>query len=436
MHLSASFARRSVRLYRCALTGLCLTACVDSREPAGHADLDAGLDAEVADASADSEADPMDAQFADAARGDARAEDGSVDLEAGGPDASERDASELDASELDASELDASLSDSGDPDATPPDASEPDAGPPEYPLLLSQTGLFADVANAVHAADVLPFEPLYKLWSDGAQKQRWIHLPATELIDSSDMDHWIFPVGTKAWKEFSSNDKRVETRMLHKVAEDRWVMIAYQWREDLSDADAVPAGVVNARGTQHDIPSNAQCVRCHGNLPDVLLGASAVQLSHALPGVTLEKLSNEGHLTHPAPHNYILPGSAAAKAALGYLHANCGHCHNPGSPVYTALKARSPYTGGPRLWETVAGLGSVEQTDGYASTVLQPNAILPHLHIIEPHDPDHSELVVRMSQRGASSLQMPPIATKVVDMEGLAKVRAWIQSLPAATVYP
>ena len=26
----------------------------------------------------------------------------------------------------------------------------------------------------------------------------------------------------------------------------------------------------------------------------------------------------------------MVPGNAVTSAALGYLHANCGHCHNPG----------------------------------------------------------------------------------------------------------
>jgi hypothetical protein len=276
------------------------------------------------------------------------------------------------------------------------------------------------------------FEPRYKLWSDGASKRRWIYLPPGEVIDTSDMDHWVYPVGTKAWKEFTSGATRVETRFLHKVTATSWVMIAYRWRSDGSDADAVPAGAEDANGTQHDIPSRSACLRCHGGMADVLLGFSAIQLSHELTGLSLQGLIDEDGLSDPPSTSFAIPGDELARDALGYLHANCGHCHNPLSSVYASLKSRTPFTGGPRFWEIVGALDSVEQTEGYASTIGQPNSIFPDLPIIEPHDPSHSEMILRMEVRGKGSIQMPPLATEIVDDAGLGLIEAWITSLPAA----
>ncbi|MFT3923742.1 MAG: hypothetical protein QM778_14515 [Myxococcales bacterium] len=338
----------------------------------------------------------------------------------------------LDAGPLFDASLDAALDATFD--AAPQEAGEPDAshdaGPITYPALLSRTGLFADFAQETLAPGVRAFEPKYKLWSDGAHKRRWLYLPDGAQIDTSDMDHWVYPVGTKAWKEFSVGDVRVETRLLYKVAENSWLMIAYQWRADRSDADAVPGGVSNANGTPHDIPDIYTCTRCHDNMPDKLLGPSAIQLTHQLGGLDITTLVNEGRLTQAPPQAYVLPGDAKAQAALGYLHANCGHCHNPRSAVYAQLKKSNPKTGGPRLWENVLQLLSVEATEGYASTVGRPNSVLPDLHIIEPGKPDSSELWKRISQRGPGSLQMPPVATEFLDDAGMASVRAWIESLP------
>jgi hypothetical protein len=46
-------------------------------------------------------------------------------------------------------------------------------------------------------------------------------------------------------------------------------------------------------------------------------------------------------------------------------------------------------------------------------------------------DPEASAIVARMSVRGDTN-QMPPLATEVTDPTGIAKVRAWIASLPSA----
>src|SRR5262249_48027266 len=96
------------------------------------------------------------------------------------------------------------------------------------PALLSQTGLFADVATDAIAPDVHSFRPEFELWSDGATKRRWILLPAGAQIDTSDMDAWRLPEGTRLWKEFTRDGVRVETRLLERVGprDDDWLMVA------------------------------------------------------------------------------------------------------------------------------------------------------------------------------------------------------------------
>src|SRR5262245_3812814 len=86
------------------------------------------------------------------------------------------------------------------------------------PVDLRCTGLYADWASKTVAPDVQPFAPGTPLWSDGARKQRWIQLPAGATIDTTNPDEWVFPVGTKAWKEFSLGGRKVETRLFQKVS--------------------------------------------------------------------------------------------------------------------------------------------------------------------------------------------------------------------------
>jgi len=79
------------------------------------------------------------------------------------------------------------------------------------PPRLSETGLY-DSSGAIDPRN-FPFIPQYPLWSDGAEKVRWVRLPAGEKIDISDIDAWRFPAGTKFWKQFSWGGRKVETRM-------------------------------------------------------------------------------------------------------------------------------------------------------------------------------------------------------------------------------
>ena len=58
------------------------------------------------------------------------------------------------------------------------------------PELLSQTPLYVDIASKeVHEA-IHGFTPQFQLWSDGAQKQRWVYLPECGTIDTSDINDW------------------------------------------------------------------------------------------------------------------------------------------------------------------------------------------------------------------------------------------------------
>ena len=104
-----------------------------------------------------------------------------------------------------------------------------------YPASLRDTGLYSDFDGRIIASDVFEYEVAYPLWSDGAEKRRWVHLPAGTQIDTTDMDFWVYPEGTKLWKEFSDDGTLLETRLLWKqgpTAAD-WIWISWHlipWR--------------------------------------------------------------------------------------------------------------------------------------------------------------------------------------------------------------
>jgi len=169
-------------------------------------------------------------------------------------------------------------------------------------------------------------------------------------IDVRHVDAWVFPVGTKFWKEFAFGGRRVETRFLWRTADDGWVFASYRWNEDQTDAVLASRdgefGVAEiAPRRQHNIPSIDECRACHDSGRTEILGFNALQLSTdrdplAIHGealtssmVTLDTLAREDTLSPRRPELLSNPPrihaeSPRARALLGYLSTNCGICHN------------------------------------------------------------------------------------------------------------
>jgi hypothetical protein len=221
----------------------------------------------------------------------------------------------------------------------------------------------------------------------------------------------------------------IETRLIHRFGPgpDDWIFASYQWplNDPSGDATLVPAatGVQNANGTPHDIPTEAQCKNCHTKLSERILSFSAIQLSHAGPGQTMATLSSAGRLTVPNATGYAVPGTADQKAALGYLHANCGNCHNSSFPG-TTFRMR-----------LLVAQTSVTATDAYTTGINVPTttytcngAGVGMCDRIEPRNTALSAVSQRMGSR-VPATQMPPIGTELVHTEGAAAVNAWINGL-------
>ena len=320
----------------------------------------------------------------------------------------------------------------GGGDAAPDAKTPPEAGDAAFvgPAKLSETGLYSDFASRTLAPGIITYEPRWPLWSDGLDKKRYLLLPPNTKIDTSAMDDWAFPIGTKVWKEFSLADAGVlETRLLWKIADEQWWEIAYAWASDGSDAIAEPDGGVDALGTFHDIPSQLDCNACHANVRDVLIGVSAIQLGASDGDGTLAKLADAGLLTDPPSGNYDVPGSGTTKDALGYLHGNCGHCHNS-DYANPKLQQQTPM----RLRLLVSNTTPESAPVYSTATCLVMKHVVPPgtlIYALVPGDPDASGIPARMDRRDAH--EMPPNCTEVVDDAGVATVRAWIASMDAAT---
>lgn len=298
------------------------------------------------------------------------------------------------------------------------------------PARLSETGLYVDTAARTLAPEVLAYAPAFEFWADGAEKSRWLFLPAGTAIDTSDVDHWVFPVGTKAWKELRANGRPIETRLLMKVGERAgdWWQMAYLWDEDGRDARAIPDGADDVSGTTHDVPSTIDCQNCHLDVRDVLIGVSALQLASrgssagAAKEPAVEALVRRGWLSHALPPELDVPGEGAVREALGYLHGNCGHCHND--------EARRLAEQSRLRLRLLAAQRTPEVTGLYTTTIGTRMAhTLPGVtDVVVPGEPSQSGLWARMARRDAFA--MPPLATEEVDEAGLRIVADWIRTLP------
>ncbi len=330
------------------------------------------------------------------------------------------------------SPVDAESVDATDASDAGPDACA-EAGVP--PSTLECADLYADFASKTVAPNAKPYAPAVPLWSDGATKERWIELPPGQTIDATNPNEWVFPIGTKLFKQFSYEGKRVETRMFQKTAANFWVHATYAWNADetatqISFGATVP---VDSDGGTWVIPTPDDCDLCHRGRLDRILGFEQVSLGlEGATGLTLLQLVVQGLVT-PAPTQVNLrigdDGTGLDAPALSWLHINCGvTCHNinEGSDGYGAKMFL-------RLDPTLLDGSPVTPTwDPLQTTVNVPcvSGSIAGLPRIVPGNPAASVIVQLTSERG--TLQMPPVASRVVDTADVATVVAWIRHMSTA----
>jgi mono/diheme cytochrome c family protein len=105
---------------------------------------------------------------------------------------------------------------------------------------------------------------------------------------------------------------------------------------------------------------------------------------------------------------------------MGFLHANCGNCHNPqGLANSTAMYLRHD-----------SSAATEGDEPAFATTVDQLTTIYSHkLYRIRGGSPDESAIFSRMNTRASGDL-MPPIGSKVVDQDAANRIHDWIAGLP------
>jgi len=170
---------------------------------------------------------------------------------------------------------------------------------PPFPTQLSETGLFTAVSGHQTDPALIPYSVNSPLWSDGADKERFIGLPGMSQIDFVPNRGWNFPDGAVLVKTFSleleagdpSSRRRIETRLLLKH-QGQWAGYSYLWNDAQTDAELVPATGTDRVYTIRDArlplgsrqqswryPSRIECMVCHSRAANFVLGLSTSQMN-------------------------------------------------------------------------------------------------------------------------------------------------------------
>jgi uncharacterized repeat protein (TIGR03806 family) len=306
------------------------------------------------------------------------------------------------------------------------------AAPSTFPDRLSKTGCVDPTDPKRPAGGVIPFGVNAPLWSDGAQKERFLALPDGKTITVQDLDgDFDFPNGTVLIKNFTVAGKRTETRLFMRHDDGGWNGYTYEWLDDGSDAVLLPAGKTKTVGTQTwTFPSRSDCVACHSEAAGRSLGPELGQLNGDYVYPSTNRIANqlktldhigmfdkplgkpvEQLLAYPDPY-----GTAALEArARAYLHSNCSNCHRP--------------KGG--------GLGNMDLRFGTAFVDTKACNVDPEAgdlgvagsKLIVPGAPDKSILSLRPHSPAAN--RMPPLGSSIVDDPGMKVLDDWIRGIAA-----
>jgi uncharacterized repeat protein (TIGR03806 family) len=298
---------------------------------------------------------------------------------------------------------------------------------PTNPATLSAFGFFRGAADQLNPA-LIPYSLRSALFSDYADKHRWIVLPPGAQMQADGDGLLNFPLGTAIIKSFGYRQadgsyRTIETRLLlHRAS--GWVALPYIWRADGSDADlrlaggrvpvtfADPAGEV--RTISYAVPNRNQCLNCHQ------LNGAMTPIGPRLRNLDLAPMhrarvsgADWTRAVMPRWNDIAAPLEGRARA---YLDINCAHCHRPGgsasnSGLYLDFGQVDAHVLGLYRRPTAAGRGSGGRDFDIA-----------------PGHADASIMTYRMDSTDPG-IAMPELGRATVHREGVALIRDWINAM-------
>ncbi|MBS2028249.1 MAG: PQQ-dependent sugar dehydrogenase [Deltaproteobacteria bacterium] len=297
-----------------------------------------------------------------------------------------------------------------------------------FPLTLSATGCVNPNDATQPAAGMIPYDVNAKLWSDGAQKDRYFAIPDGTTIHVNSDGDWDLPIGSVVMKTFYVNGIRTETRLMVHHQDGDWAGYTYRWNSAGTDADLeTGADTEDVGGQTWYFPSRSQCMQCHTTAAGRTLGLENGQLNRTLTyassGITANELDTLDHIgmfdaplggsqnieAYPDPFGT----DALESRAKAYLHVNCSICHRPGGPGQGPEDFR---------YDT-----STHDMGACGTAPTQGDLGISGAELIAPGDPAHSIVSARIHALGLNA--MPPLAKHQLDTNGISLIDGWITSL-------
>ncbi len=320
-----------------------------------------------------------------------------------------------------------------------------------FPRLLSQTGLYADLAKKQPAQGVHEYSINQPQWLDGLTSQHHFALadnkpiifyndpvPVGSVAMFNSRLHYppgatlVKTIGIPNPESPASIQRFIETQIL-RFDGHLWTGLSYVWNDEQTDAElAPPSGMevmVDSRtGQKHRIHSRSECFQCHNPWPEVTLSFSPEQLHRPelKEQSPLLQLVEQGYVQTldkqrkaiPSDRCVRKPLTARADAALAdrarsYLHTNCSHCHQFGAGAAVDLSLK--------IADAPPAMKAIDVTP------LKGNFGLPECKLIPTGDATRSAMLYRMASNSVG--RMPHIGSREVDFEAVALVSQWIDSM-------
>ena len=300
------------------------------------------------------------------------------------------------------------------------DSDEP--APGGFPMLLTETGCVDPESPLDPASGVIPYDINATFWSDGASKDRFFAIPdGTKITVNPDGD-WVFPAGSVVMKHFFLNNRPFETRLLIRHDDGEWQGYSYEWREPATDADLLPSEGLETMVEGQDwlYPGRGNCITCHTGTETFTLGLKSQQINRNVDygDVVANQQTTFEWIGLLSAHAVVEPmvdpydeTQNLTRRAKSWLDTNCSQCHQPGGPTGVDMDLR---------YETP--LANMVICDEEAQTPLGTMRL-------DPGNPANSAIFLRPSDR--EDIQMPPLATYIVDEDGMALISEWITSITA-----
>ena len=313
---------------------------------------------------------------------------------------------------------------------------------------LSDYGFFKNpIKSQVVVEGIISYEIASPLFSDYAEKLRYIKIPKGKII-TTDQNDLIFPIGTTIIKTFyypddfrkmNSNRNLIETRLLIKTETD-WLAIPYVWNEEQTDAylsiagDRIPVSWIDKNGVGnqllYSVPNVNQCKACHVNnnflqpIGPKIRNLNMIyrydnekinQITRWVNLGILEPVENFNYLPRTVNYENENDGSLDQRARA-WLDINCAHCHSSGGPaessgLYLNYEEKSLSKLGVLKRPIAAGRGSGDLN-----------------YTIVPGHPELSILDYRIRSIDPG-IMMPELSRHLPHKEGIELINSWIKNM-------